>query len=129
MYTIIFFVSYFSILVLIILIFCFVFFSFIQFLFSFQFNHSITISHHFFFNFNPHSFNSYSLYRSLFFNLVLQLQFFICFIFYFDPYFFKKILAAFVKVFLVFNFIIQSKFFCFIYFTLILILLICFFFY
>jgi len=44
------------------------------------------------FNFNSHSFNfllrSYFLYRSFFFNLVLQLQFLICFVFHFSPFFY-----------------------------------------
>jgi len=49
----------------------------------------------FFVNFSPQSLNflfqPYSFYRSFvfFFNFVLQLQFFICFVFHFSPYFFN----------------------------------------
>jgi hypothetical protein len=53
-----------------------------------------------------------------FFNLVLQLQFLVCFVFHFGPYSFDFwflifFLCSFVKVYFAFNFIFQSKFLLF----------------
>ena len=89
------------------------------------------VSFFFFFSFSPHSFiflfDFYSFYKSLnFFNLVIQLQFLIYFVFQLSPYFF--FLGPFVKFFLALNFILQSIFLLFYFFSsLTLIILICFF--
>ena len=76
-----------------------------------------------FFSFSPHSFiflfDFYSFYKSLnFFNLVLQLQFLIFFVFHLSPYFlfYFFFLDPFVKVFLALNFILQSIFLLFYFF-------------